>query len=66
MFCDVGVVLSNRNDRRSFSDGIIIMAGLAVGISVPEKGGNRRGEVILGGGEIEVKNGRKILLVLNN
>ena len=25
MFCDVGVVLSNRNDRRSFSDGIIIM-----------------------------------------
>jgi len=60
MFCDVGVVLSNRNDRRSFSDGIIIMAGLAVGISVPEKG-----EVILGG-EIEVKNGRKILLVLNN
>lgn len=65
MFCDVGVVLSNRNDLRSFSDGIIIMAGLAVGISVPEKGGNRRGEVILGG-EIEVKNGRKILLVLNN
>ena len=59
------LLLSNRNDRRSFSDGIIIMAGLAARISVPKKGGNRRGGGYPGR-EIEVKNGRKILLVLNN